>query len=188
MERISHTRADLPTIQVANGRIGFYFGIAYLMVFGGVLAMAWREHGPSVWIGLAGALVLGLLLRTLWKFGDRRPKLIIAPQGIEVLEANSGLIRWHNILHIELISGTVLRRERDFLVVYYVLEPGQPPPGVKSKDPPLAFAGGDPSQTNAQVWMYLAMLEYSPREIHAEIEARRSGGSGPLTKRWQERL
>ena len=174
------TRDELPTIAIANSPTAFGWLVIWLMVMGSVLIYAWGEQGPSIWIGLGGVVVVVLMARALWMLLDRRPRLIIGPHGVEVIAMKTGLIRWHNILHLEFTPGQ--RRNEGFVTIYYALEPGQPPPGVKDTDPPVVFAG-DPNQNHAQVWLMLTILEYKPRDIFAELEARRDGGSGPLTKK-----
>jgi len=124
------------------------------------------------WIG--GGIMTCLAIVFL---ADRRPRALITAEGIDVKICRTGLIRWQEIIHVECFR----LRDQDAVAMFLTADAqarlpcDHTPPGT-----PIfaneAFAG-------PPVWFGDGPLEYTARDIAAEITARRRGDVGPLTAR-----
>jgi hypothetical protein len=156
---------------------------ALALLVGGLLLVGigwechWQQRLPP-WLayclmGVGGSL---LLVALRWLF-DRRPRVVISHQGIEVVAWRAGIVRWAEIVHVECFSLP----EQGGVALFVT-------PEALARVPANAARHGTPVLVNnafagPPIWFGDAMLEASATEVTAELIARRSGSVGPLTKR-----
>jgi hypothetical protein len=141
---------------------------------------------PWLAYGLMAGGVSVALYAARWLL-DRRPRLVIDVQGVDVLVVDSegltirtcrtGIVRYSEIVHIECFG----KSERSIVALFVTAEALSrlPREATRSGTPVLAneFFAGPP------IWFDDVLLEYSGSEIAAELVARRRGDVGPLTAR-----
>jgi hypothetical protein len=158
-----------------------------LQLFGGLMLLgvsAWaslrQTLPPGVvtlgWIGGGIMTCLGIVF-----LADRRPKALITAEGIDVKICRTGLIRWQEIIHVE----SFRLRDQDAVAMFLTAE-------AQARLPCDNLPPGTPIFANEAfsgppVWFGDGPLEYTARDIAAEITARRRGDVGPLTARLQRR-
>lgn len=170
--------SDRPTIAIRARWLPSLLQLLGGLVLLGASALASVRHSlpPGV---IALGLIGGGLLTCLGIIflADRRPRALITAEGIDVKICRTGLIRWQEIIHVECFR----LRDQDAVAMFLTadaqarlpcdnLPPGTP---IFANE---AFAG-------PPVWFGDGPLEYTARDIAAEITARRRGDVGPLTAR-----
>jgi hypothetical protein len=126
--------------------------------------------------GLMGVGGMCVLIAVRWLF-DRRPRVIINAQGVEVTACRTGLLRWSEIVHVECFSTA----EQGGVALFVTAE-------ALARIPSDATRNGTPVLANdafagPPIWFSDGMLEHSAADIAAELVARRRGDLGPITKR-----
>ena len=169
----------LPTIYVREHRLPFVAGLATMIAGLALLYFRWPPtHENRLSIGAAFVVtVLGLI--PVVRFFRHKPKIVIRPQGFELIARRTGLIRWHEIVHIE--SFHVPESNSSAVAIFLTAEATARLPRGAKDDQTLVFAGAAPELPQHHLWFNDALLEYSARDIARELEARRHGASGPLT-------
>lgn len=168
---------NVPTIAIRNR-----WRLPLLQTVGGaalaiVACEALRQHRLAAWLAgvcLAGAAATAALGAVL--LADRRPRVILHREGVDVAVCRTGLIRWQEIIAVE----TFRIRSDSGLALFLTAETYArlPPPANHDRIPVFAneaFAG-------PPIWFSDAALEATAEEIAAEITARRRGDLGPLSR------
>lgn len=107
----------------------------------------------------------------------RTVQLRILPQGLELVARRIGLLRWHEIVDIARYADPT--DSRDAVVIFVNEAAARRLPKDRQYDLP-AFA--EVSLGSDYVVIAARDLEISLDDLLAEINARRSGGVGPLTQ------
>jgi hypothetical protein len=140
----------------------------------------WLTYGLILAGGAVGLYAVRWLL-------DRRPRVVINSQGVDVLildadglsvhACRTGVVRYNEIVHIECFG----KSERSIVALFVTAE-------ALARIPREAMRNGTPVLANElfagpPIWFDDLMLECSAGEIAAELVARRRGDVGPLTAR-----
>lgn len=122
------------------------------------------------------AVVIGILAG---KRARNRPvQMAIASRGVDIISQQTGLVRWDEMVHVSLF--TIPPDGADGLALFITQEAAQRlPPSRQHRLPEFANVV-DGTQ---YLVLYARDLEYPLSEVLAEIEARRLGQTGPLTKK-----
>lgn len=177
------SQPEPPTIVVHGSRA---IPLAVLVGAGCILGvLAWLsvrslKHGGGISLEFGLFVVAGI---AFWLLTQRVPthrpvQLLILTQGIELTAQETGVIRWSEIVHVSLF--TIPPYGADGLAIFITHEAASRlPPGGNHDLPALV----DVSDGTKYLVLYGRDLEYPLSEVLAEIEARRLGQTGPLTKR-----
>jgi hypothetical protein len=167
----------LPTIHVRLRKSpGVALLVGGLLVVGIGLAGLWGgRFAPALAYGLMGGGGAIALVGLAW-LCDRRPRVIINAQGVDVVTRRTGILRWNEIIHVECFTS-----DQGQIALFVTAEALAriPREATRSGTPVLAndaFAG-------PPVWFGDGLLEYSAADLAAELIARRRGDAGPITAR-----
>lgn len=170
---------SLPTIYVREQRLPFYAGLVTMAAGLALLYFRWPPT-PENQLSICAAIVVTVLgLIPVVRFFRHKPKIVIRPQGFELVARQTGLIRWHEIVHIE--SFHVPESNSSAVAIFLTADAVARLPRSAHDDRTLVFAGAAPELPQQHLWFNDALLEYSAHDIARELEARRHGASGPLT-------
>jgi hypothetical protein len=144
------------------------------MLFGATL---WYAREWSLWftvlaLGIFGALACSAAALLF----DRRPKIVMTHEAIEVVVCRSGPIRYREIVHVECF------RTRDQESVALFITPEAQARLPVSRDGALPVFAHE-MFTGPPLWFSDGALDCCAADIAAELEARRRGATGPLTRR-----
>jgi hypothetical protein len=137
---------------------------------------SWWFRGLAIVVfGCIGAIAARPLL-------DRRPWVEITDIGFQVRGETP--IRWHEIVHIQVFR--IPRIDCGAMAIFVTDEAAQrltPPPADENI---FLYADVPSPLQQRHVWLADNNLQYSARDIAAELEARRHGTTGPLTARLRQ--
>ena len=175
-----HDPPAAPTITIGTSRTLPLVVLAWLVAGLALVIYQVLQHGvTTLWMALAAVLAggIGFALRSVV---DRPARIIISPQGVEILSRRTGVLKWREIVHIE-----KFRHSTNGAVALFLTEDAAARLPPQADRDGLVFAHPAMGAAQFHVWFSDAGLECSAELIAEEMEARRNGSTGPLTARAQ---